>query len=75
MMKLAGIERAAVDFEPLADSLREAVLAEYERGADALQGPSGLRTLETNSGLVAQRANSLLALLALHEPERSTSKG
>jgi SAM-dependent methyltransferase len=69
MTELATIDQAAVGFEPLADSLRKAVLAEYERSASALQGASGLRTLETNSGLVARRANSLLALLALHEPE------
>ncbi len=69
MVDLATIEQVAIGFEPLADSLRKAVLVEYERSAAELKGAPGLRTLETNSGLAARRANSLLALLALHEPE------
>lgn len=69
MAGLATVEEAAVGFQPLADALREAVLAEHKRGAAELRGAPGLRTLETNSGLAARRANSLLALLALHEPE------
>jgi SAM-dependent methyltransferase len=68
-MSVASLHEAGEGFEPLADSLRSAVLEEYERTGTALTGASGLRTLETNSGLAARRGNSLLALLATHEPE------
>ncbi len=69
MTRLATIEQAAAGFEPVADSLREAVLADYRSSGAELKGVPGFLTLETNSGLAARRANSLLVLLARHEPE------
>jgi SAM-dependent methyltransferase len=69
MSAISEIDQAAVGFEPLADDLRMAVIADYERAGEVLRGPSGLRTLETNSGLAAKRGGSLLALLARHDPE------
>lgn len=65
---LARVEEAATGFEPIADALRAAVLAECEREGSPLTGPSGLRSLETNSSLAPRRANTLLAMLAAREP-------
>ncbi len=65
---LGQVEQAASGFAPLADALRAAVLAAYVRADRQLQGPSGLRTLETNSGLAPRRANALLGVLAAREP-------
>jgi SAM-dependent methyltransferase len=69
MAKLSTLDQAPDRFEPLADALRLAVLDEYDRAGVALTGETGLRTLETNSGLTARRGNSLLAPLVAHEPE------
>lgn len=71
MTRLTELDVAANRFAPIADALRVAVLARYRAAGTALSGPSGLRTLETNSGLAARRGNSLLKILALHEPELS----
>jgi ubiquinone/menaquinone biosynthesis C-methylase UbiE len=69
MTALSDLELGAARFEPVADALRLAVLAQYEATGATLSGASGLRTLETNSGLAATRGNSLLQALALREPE------
>ena len=69
MATLSRIDEAEDQFEPLADALRLAVLREYDQTSSVLSGASGLRTLETNSGLAARRGNALLALLARHEPD------
>jgi SAM-dependent methyltransferase len=66
---LASIDAAADGFVPVADALRTAVLDYYTARGEALTGVSGLRTLETNSGLAAIRGNSLLALLAAYQPD------
>jgi SAM-dependent methyltransferase len=66
---LTALDQAATSFEPVADGLRKALLEEYERTGSSLSGAAGLRTLETNSGLAARRGNSLLALLARHQPQ------
>jgi len=69
MTALAALDVAAGRFAPIADSLRDAVLAYYRETGGTLHGASGLRTLETNSGLAAKRGNSLLQILALREPD------
>jgi ubiquinone/menaquinone biosynthesis C-methylase UbiE len=68
MTPLAGLDAARAGFAPIADALRRSVLEYYEATGTTLSGAAGLRTLETNSGLAAARGNSLLQILALHEP-------
>lgn len=51
------------DFSPIADDLRDEILAWYHRRGERLEGPAGLNTLETNSGYVERRAAPLLAML------------
>lgn len=69
MTAVSRLDQVSDAFEPLADALRSAVLDEYDRSGQKLTGVAGLRTLETNSGLAASRANTLLALLAAHAPD------
>lgn len=54
------------DFSPVAASLREEVLAYYQRSSVEPQGAPGRETLETNSVLVERRAEVLLAMIASH---------
>jgi len=61
--------QGAASFEPLADALRLAILEDYSRIGGQLSGIGGLRTLETNSGLVAQRGESVLSLLRAADPQ------
>lgn len=51
------------NFEPIASSLREQVTEFYERRGESLDGPAGVNTLETNSGLVERRGRMLLRML------------
>jgi SAM-dependent methyltransferase len=69
MTAVTAIDEAAGRFEPLADALRLAIVADYRTRGASLEGPAGLRTLETNASLAPRRANVLLELLALHRPE------
>lgn len=69
MTSLTAISASGAAFEPVADALRAAILDYYRSQGERLSGAAGLRTLETNSGLAARRANALLDLLARHEPE------
>lgn len=55
---------APPSFAPLAHALRDEVIEHYERKAEPLATPAGLRTLDTNSTLAADRARTLLRLLA-----------
>src|SRR4051794_8544221 len=52
------------DFDALAASLRERVLAYYADQGKRLEGAAGQNTLETNSGYVERRGAPLLAMLA-----------
>ncbi|HST55746.1 MAG TPA: class I SAM-dependent methyltransferase [Solirubrobacteraceae bacterium] len=51
-------------FAPLARELRDEVIVHYERRGQHLDTPAGLRTLDTNSVLAADRGRLLLRLLA-----------
>ena len=52
------------DFDPIANSLRDHVTEFFERAGENLTDSARLNTLETNSELVAQRAEVLLLILA-----------
>jgi SAM-dependent methyltransferase len=54
---------AALDFRPIANSLREEVVRYYRSRGEGLSGPAGDRTLETNSSLVESRGGLLLHIL------------
>jgi SAM-dependent methyltransferase len=54
-------------FEPVADSLRRAVLAHYRARGEELSDAAGLNTLETNSGFVERRGLPLLEMLREHD--------
>jgi SAM-dependent methyltransferase len=51
-------------FAPVATALRDEVIEHYERIGSHLNTPAGLRTLDTNSLLVAERGRLLIRLLA-----------
>ena len=51
-------------FAPIATALRDAVIEHYESIDTPLDTPSGLRTLDTNSTLAADRARILLRVVA-----------
>ena len=53
---------AEVEFAELAESLRSCVLAYYRLTGEEPEGANAQRTLDTNSTLVEQRANSLLRI-------------
>jgi 2-polyprenyl-3-methyl-5-hydroxy-6-metoxy-1,4-benzoquinol methylase len=50
------------DFNPIAESLRRAVLAYYARRGEEIS-PPGLNTVETNSGYVERRGRPLVEIL------------
>jgi 2-polyprenyl-3-methyl-5-hydroxy-6-metoxy-1,4-benzoquinol methylase len=50
------------DFEPIAATLREEVLAHCESNGVELEGRAGWNTLETNSGFVERRGAPLVAM-------------
>lgn len=54
-----GLPSTADGFDAIASSLREEVLAWYERRGDRLDGQAGWNTLETNSGFVERRGAPL----------------
>lgn len=60
----AGVNSLVADrnFEPVATTLREEVLAHCERNAVELEGRAGWNTLETNSGFAERRAAPLVAM-------------
>jgi SAM-dependent methyltransferase len=51
-------------FEPLVAGLREEVSEHYKRRGERLDTPAGMRTLDTNSVLAAERGRLLLRMLA-----------
>jgi SAM-dependent methyltransferase len=51
-------------FAALSRALRDEVIEHYERAGKRLDSPAGLRTLDTNSTLAADRGRLLLRLLA-----------
>ena len=53
-------------FAVLAHRLRDEIIEHYERRGERLDTPEGLRTLDTNSMLAAERGRLLLRLLAEH---------
>lgn len=54
-----GLPLTPDGFEAIASSLREEVLAWYERRGERLEGQAGWNTLETNSGFVERRGAPL----------------
>lgn len=62
-------QRSSLPFETVAGALREEILKLRESGEEPLEGLSGIRTLETNSGLVALRAGRLLETAVARDPQ------
>jgi ubiquinone/menaquinone biosynthesis C-methylase UbiE len=61
---MSAMSSAPPAFAPLVHGLRDEVIAHYERIGEPLDTPAGLRTLDTNSVLAAERARLLLRMLA-----------
>jgi SAM-dependent methyltransferase len=59
------------DFARVARALRDAILEHYHARGEPLTGDAGLRTLDTNSTLVPQRAELLLDLYERRVGDRS----
>ena len=56
--------RADPDFAPVCRGLRDEIIEHYRARGEAIDDEAGLRTLDTNSTLVPQRAELLIELLA-----------
>lgn len=59
---MAGVQ----DFAPISRALRSEIIEHYRDRGEAIDDDAGLRTLDTNSILVSQRARLLVDLLTKH---------